>query len=166
VANGSNRPTASLSNFASNSNWKTNQWNHVAVVYNRNSLKIFLNGVEVVANNSITFTSIPTSTNAARFGNPSSNSSSHTVFNDASYTGYTGSFDDIRIISGALSAQDLAKIIDLSYPGVSSAVTLSAPAAPPAPNGLQAQALSTSQVKLTWNDNSSNEVEFEIWRAS
>lgn len=48
----------------------------------------------------------------------------------------------------------------------SSATTLEAPAAPVAPSGLTAVAVSSKQVQLSWNDNSSSESGFWIERSS
>jgi titin len=53
---------------------------------------------------------------------------------------------------------------DSAYSNVSSASTSGA--APNAPSGLAAQAVSTAQINLSWVDNSSNETQFKIERAS
>lgn len=166
IASGSSRHTASLNSFVNNSNWRSNQWNHVAVVYNVNTLKLYLNGVEVAANNSLPFLSVGNSSNASRIGRPSATNTSGTVFNtSSSVTGYTGGMDDLYIIRGALSADEIGSVMANTFKQ-SSATTLAAPAPPAAPSALSATALSTSSIRLSWSDNSSDEQKFEIWRAS
>ncbi len=45
------------------------------------------------------------------------------------------------------------------------ATTLALPAAPTAPTGLVANAVSGSKIQLTWNDNSSNETAYQVYRS-
>jgi hypothetical protein len=165
IASNSSRSTVTLSNFTDNGNWLNNQWNHVTLVYNVNTLTLFLNGVQVAQNGSLPFTSVGNSSNASRIGRPSSTSNSGTVFNDGSYSNYSGSMDNLYIINGALGTEDINAIRNNTFKP-SSAKTLGAPAAPSAPNGVTANVLSTNSVYLAWNDNSSNETGFEIWRSS
>jgi hypothetical protein len=168
IASNSSRSTVTLSNFTSNSNWINNQWNHVTLVYNVNTLTLFLNGVQVAQSSSLSFTSVGNSSNASRIGRPSSSSgSSATVFNDNAngYSNYSGLMDNLFIINGALSAEDINAIRNNTFKA-SSAKTLAAPAAPSNPTGLTANVLSTNSIYLAWDDNSSNETGFEIWRSS
>ena len=165
IAGGGSRSTANLSNFTSNSNWQSNQWNHVAVVYNANSLTLFLNGVQVAQNNSLSFASVSNSNSASRLGNVSGSGSSQSVFSDNNYSSYQGLMDNLMIIRGALTAAEVSQLSADTY-NSSMARTLAAPAAPQAPNGFTATAMSTNTVHLKWNDNSSNETGFEIWRSS
>lgn len=167
VASGGTRATINLNSFTSNPNWVSGGWNHVAVVYDRSSLILYLNGTNVASTNSLSFNSIGNSSNASRMGEPSGTGSSNTVFNDGSYSTYTGLMDNIYVIRAALTQADVAVIKnDPSSSVFSSVVTLSSPSAPAAPNGLTATVLSTSDIQLTFNDNSSNETGFEIWRSS
>ncbi|MBL7699543.1 MAG: fibronectin type III domain-containing protein [Chitinophagaceae bacterium] len=165
IANNGSRATITLSNFVSNSNWLNNQWNHVTVVYNVNSLTLYVNGVQVAQNASLSFTSVGNSTNQSRIGAPSSTSSSSTVFNDNSYSTYLGNMDNMYIIAGALSPADITALRNGTFAS-SSATTLAAPAAPAAPTGLAATVLSTSTITLTFNDVANNETGYEIWRGS
>ena len=165
IASNSSRNTVTLSNFTNNGNWLSNQWNHVALVYNNSSLTLYLNGVQVASTNSLSFASVGNSNNTSRLGNPSGSSSSNTVFNDNNYSGYQGYMDNLIIIRGALSPEEINQLRNNTYKS-SSARTLDAPAAPSAPNGLTANVLSTNSVYLSWNDNSNVETGFEIWRSS
>lgn len=169
IASGGTRVSASYSNVfsASGTPWVTNGWNHVAVVYDKTSLKLYLNGVNVASNNSLTFASVGSSTNASRFGYPSATGASNSVFNDGStWTYLGGNMDDIYVFRGALAGSEIASLRALTFNTQSAATTLAPPAAPAVPTGLAATALSTSAIKLDWNDNSANETGFEIWRSS
>ncbi len=53
---------------------------------------------------------------------------------------------------------------DSDYSNTATAVTQAAPAVPAAPTNLVATAISRSQIKLTWTDNSTNETGFRIQR--
>jgi hypothetical protein len=167
IASNSVRNTITLSNFTSNANWLSNQWNHVALVYNSNALYLFLNGVQVAQNTSLAFTSIGNSTNQSRLGAPSSSSAnSASVFNDQSYTTFLGSMDNMYIIKGALSAAELVALKNTNIASSAQATTLAAPAPPAAPTGLSANVISTSSIYLAWNDVANSETGYEIWRAS
>src|SRR5205085_8553472 len=111
IASNSARSTRTLSNFASNSNWLANQWNHVALVYNVNSIILYLNGVQVAQNTGLSFTSMGNSSNQSRLGAPSSSTqNSASVFNDHSYTTYLGRMDNLYIIKGALTAAEVVAL--------------------------------------------------------
>jgi large repetitive protein len=167
IASNSVRNTITLSNFVSNANWIANQWNHVALVYNVNSLILYLNGVQVAQNTNLSFTSVGNSSNQSRLGLPSSTSqNSASVFNDQSYSSYLGKMDNLYIIKGALNAADLIDLKGTNVASSAQATTLAAPAPPAAPTGLTANVLSTSAIYLAWNDNSGIETGYEIWRAS
>jgi large repetitive protein len=162
VANGSSRPVATLSGFATSPNWIANDWNHVAVVYDQTSLRLYLNGIMVAENTAITFNSIPNSTDASRIGN----STGSNAFNDnTSLSTWTGSLDNVYVINGALSKSDIDTLRNFTF-GQSMAKTFDAPVAPVVPDQLTAEVLSVDNVKLTWNDNSTDEVNFEVWRSS
>ncbi|MEO8582923.1 MAG: fibronectin type III domain-containing protein, partial [Flavitalea sp.] len=161
VASGSVRSSITLSSFASNGNWLSNQWNHVALVYNVNSITLYLNGVSVASNVALSFNSIANSTNVSRIGNYSGSN----VFNDGSYSTWTGSLDNVFIIRGALLKSEIDSIRSNTF-APSVATTLGSPAPPVAPNALTAQVLTTDAIALSWNDNSDNETGFEIWRST
>jgi large repetitive protein len=167
IASNSVRNTITLSDFVSNVNWLTNQWNHVALVYNVNSLTLYLNGVEVAQNANLSFTSVGNTSNQSRLGMPSSTSSnSASVFNDQSYTSYLGRMDNLYIVRGALSAEDLIALKNTNAITSAQATTLPAPAPPAAPTGFTANVLSTNSIYLAWNDIADSETGYEIWRSS
>ena len=166
IASGSVRNSVTLTNFVTNSNWLANQWNHVALVYNANSLTLYVNGVQVAQNANLSFGSVANSSNQSRIGLPSSTSSSASVFNDQSYTSYLGKIDNLYIIRGALSAAELVALKNTNVVNYAQATTLAAPAPPAAPTGLTANVLSTNSISLAWNDNASSETAYEIWRSS
>jgi len=161
IASGSALTSITLSNFASDANWQTNQWNHVALVYDATSLTLYLNGVSVASNNTLIFSSVGNSTNASRIGNYTGSN----VFNDNSYSTWQGLMDNIYVIRGALSKSEIDSIRSFAFMQ-STATTPAAPAKPIAPSALTAQAMSTDSVLLKWTDNSADETGFEIFRSS
>ena len=167
IASAGTRATATLSNVTSNANWISGNWNHVAVVYNVNSLKLFLNGVEVAANNALSFSSIAAAAaNNSRFGYSGGNNSDN-AFNSASgvLDYFAGQMDDIYVINGAMAANEISNLINFTY-GPSSDTTFATPAAPATPSSLVATPVSGPTVNLTWNDNANNETGYEIWRST
>jgi hypothetical protein len=162
IASGSVRYAITLNNFASNTNWKSGQWNHVAVVYDVATLTLYLNGVSVATNpTAFSFISVANSTNASRIGNYTGSN----VFNDATYSTFVGLIDNMYVIRAALSKSEIDSLRLFTY-GPSSAATSVAPVKPSAPSALTAEALSGDSIQLKWTDNSSNETGFEIFRSS
>ena len=134
-------------------------WNHIALVYNGNTLKLFLNGVEVSANNNLGFSSVGTTTNASRIAYVDGNN----AFNSS--TGrFNGRIDDFVIMDEALGAATIQALMNGTYGG-SFATTHPLPGAPGAPTNLLATALSNSKVQVTWNA-ATNENNYELYRSS
>lgn len=166
IASASNRSTTSVANVTSNANWISGDWNHVAVVYNVNSLKIFLNGVEVAANNALTISSVAAAaSNNARIGY--SGNSGDNAFNQSATSSdyFAGQIDDIYVINGAMVAEEINTLRDFTF-APSSDTTLVTPSAPATPDALAATPVSATTVDLSWNDNSGDETAFEIWRST
>jgi chitodextrinase/poly(3-hydroxybutyrate) depolymerase len=167
VASGNTRSLQTFSAFASNANWLgTNNWNHVAVVYNQNTLRLFLNGAEVHSVTNLTFNSVTTAaSNNSRLGY-SSGTASDAVFNEAATSSdyFAGQMDNIFVVNAAMSAGDIQSLMNGSY-SPSWDTTMVAPSAPLSPTGLAAQLLPGNNIKLTWNDQSSDETGFEVWRS-
>jgi chitodextrinase len=167
IASNSVRSSITLSSFASNANWLANQWNHVALVYNVNSITLYLNGVQVAQNTGLSFTSVGNSSNQSRLGAPSSSTlNSASVFNDQTYTTYLGRMDNLYVIKGALSPADIIVLKNTNIAISAQATTLAAPAPPATPTGLTANVLSTNVIYLAWNDIATTETGYEIWRSS
>ena len=164
VASGSVRSTISLSNFASNINWLAGGWNHIALVYSTNTLRLYLNGIQVASNTSLAFSSIAAnSSSTSRLGLPSGEN----AFNDgqATYTSYSGLMDHVEIlVNEAATLAEVTALKNLVH-GQSMDTTFVAPAIPSSPTNLITEVASKDNINLTWNDNSSNETHFEVWRS-
>lgn len=153
--------SSSVSVASGNANgWTVGGWNHVAVVYNVNNFKIFINGVERASSN-ISITSMGTSSSISQFGHMDGSN----AFNDNTYSFFNGQMDDIRIINGALTAAEIVTIRNNTF-AQSVATTATLPAAPVAPTVLSAQVISKTQINVSWTDNSANETGFELYRST
>lgn len=153
VASGSSRSSISASYSSSN-------WNHVAVVYKRNSLKLYVNGVQVATKDNLSYTNINSTTNGSRIGLTNSSNAYNT-----SGTYFNGWVDDIGIYSTALTPDALATVMNNTF--VSSyAITPALPGAPAAPTALTAVAGTPSSVDINWTDNATNEEKFELYRSA
>lgn len=158
AARGGVRSTLSISSITSSPGWVSGGWNHVAVVYNTNTLKIFINGVER-ASTGLSFTSIASSNDLSRIGA----STGTNAFNSSSNSSnWGGLIDDIVVLNEPVNAAGAAKLMTQDY---TAATTSALPAMPADPSNLQAAATSPTAVSLTWNDNSNNETSFEIYRS-
>lgn len=134
-------------------------WNHIALVYNGNSIRLYVNGVEAAANTSMTFTSITTTTNGSRIGTVNSTN----AFNTG--TGYfNGLLDDINIYATALSASDIVNLMNNTAIGQSYATTAALPSVPANPTALVATGMSNSVVNVSWTD-VANETGYQVYRS-
>lgn len=136
-------------------------WNHIALVYSANSLKLYVNGIIAGSNTSLSFSSIGVSTGASRIGNVNGSN----AFNTG--TGlFSGRIDNFGIYNIALTSADINNLMNNVPISLSYATTAALPPTPAAPNNLLASALSKSSIKVTWNDNSNNETKFELYRSA
>lgn len=158
IASDNIRQSAVLNNVASNSSWVSGGWNHVAVVYNVNVLKLFVNGVEKASTN-LPFSSVGSSTNRSRLG---ATNSSNAFNSSTSNTNFGGLIDDVNIFEEPMAAPGLLALMNQAY---GSATTLNAPAPPAAPTAISATALTTESISFVFADNSNNETGFEIFRS-
>lgn len=138
-------------------------WTHVAVVYNGSALRLYINGTEVASNVNLGFTSVGTTTNAARLG-----STNGTNPLNISTSFFSGLLDNFYIFETALDVSDISVLAsNAPIPEIpqGSATTSAAPATPAVPTNLLASAISTSSVNLTWSDNANNETRYEVFRS-
>ena len=148
-------------NFNIPYNYASTVWNHIALVYSGNTLRLYLNGVLTGSDNGLPFTSLGTTSNGSRIGTVNGTNAFSTG------TGFFGGWiDNFGIYSKSLSVADINNLMNNQPLGQSFATTLAAPAVPVPPTGLLASAISTSKVNITWTDNSTNETKFELYRSA
>lgn len=135
-------------------------WTHIALVYNSNSLQLFVNGVEVASNNDLGFTTVNATTNGSRIGRFNGTN----AFN-ATYVFFNGRFDDFVVIGRALSASEVAFARTGSY-GLATVTTPSLPTIPGTPTNLEATSQGTNSIGVTWNDIATNENAYELYRSA
>ncbi len=152
----SNNSRSSLSVAFSNTGW-----NHVALVYSGNTIRLYLNGVQVASNTSLGFTSVGATSDASRIGDDNGNNALNTSLGQ-----FNGRLDDFRVFSNALSQAEVASLMNGTLNNYVSATTLPLPAIPAVPSNLHADNISTTQIALSWDDNSTTETMFELYRSA
>ena len=135
-------------------------WNHIAIVYNKNSISLYVNGVLKASNNSLSFSSILSTTNGSRIAN-----SNGTNALNSSGSNFNGWIDNFEIINSALNQTEVSALMNNTFTS-SAAITNPLPAIPAAPTNLVATASSSSAINVTWSDNSTTETGFEVWRST
>ena len=137
-------------------------WNHIALVYSRNTLRLYLNGTQVASNTNLGFTSVGTTSDASRIGDDNGNDALNTSFGQ-----FNGRFDDFRLYVNALSQPEVNNLMNNgTLNSYVSATTFPLPPSPQPPSNLVASGVTTSQITLTWNDNSTTETLFELHRSA
>lgn len=134
-------------------------WNHVALVYSGSTIRLYVNGSEVASNTGLLFSSIGTTTDASMIGDDNGGTALNTTFGN-----FDGRIDNFSIYGSALNATQIQALMNGEFDLVS-AVTDPLPPAPGAPTSLVASGVSAQSIELSWNDNSNNETEFEIFRS-
>ncbi len=158
IASNSTRRTLSVSSITSNAAWVTGGWNHIGLVYNVNALTLYLNGVSV-GTTTLTTSSVFSTTDASRFGA----SSGTNAFNTSATSSYfKGMIDNVVAVKEALSAAQMSSFMKYA---LQADTTVSLPAIPAAPSNLVSNTQTTTSVSLTFDDNSTNESGFEIYRS-
>jgi predicted esterase len=135
-------------------------WNHIALVYSTNTLRMYVNGVEVANNTSLGFTSLSSNSNGSIIGDDNGNTALNTAFGQ-----FDGRFDNFAIFGRALTPAEINSIMANTYATVN-ATTLALPALPAAPTSLVASGTSTSTIDVTWNDNATTETRYELFRSA
>ncbi|UAY52677.1 fibronectin type III domain-containing protein [Ferruginibacter albus] len=150
--------TAVVNNIATDANWVSNGWNHIVVVYNTNTLQLYVNKV-LKATTSLGVSSLGTSTTGFRIG---ATNSTNAFSSAATSTNYAGLIDDFEMISEPLNATGVTALYNQTY---AAATTSALPSVPAAPTSLVAQATSTTKVSVSFTDNANNETGFEVYRS-
>jgi len=135
-------------------------WNHIALVYNSSELALYVNGVQVAANNALPFTSVGTTTDGSMIGDDNGGNSLNTGFGQLN-----GRIDNFYIVDKALSVEELTKLMNDQELGENYATTLPLPAAPANPENLLATGISNSKINVNWTD-VANEISYEVYRSS
>jgi len=158
IASSSLRSTITVSSIATNANWVNGGWNYVALVYNTNTLQLYVNGV-LKGSTTILLSSIGTSTVSSRIG---ASGSSNAFASSTSSTFFAGQIDDVEIIAEPLTAANIVSLMNQSYPADT---TQALPATPAAPTTFTGTANGASGITLKFKDNATNETGFELYRA-
>ncbi len=144
--------------------YTSTDWNHIALVYSTNTLRLYINGVQ--ASGSITnllFSSLGTTTNGSRIG---SNNGTNAFDITSGLGNFSGLIDNFEIYGRALSAAEVSALMTAGQIAQSFATTLAAPPAPAVPTSLLASAASTTTVNVTWNDVAVNETGYQIYKSN
>lgn len=158
IARNSTRHTVSANTNNANG-WVTNGWNHVTLVYNGSTLKLFINGVERGSTNlSSTSTTVAANSNLSRIG---ANEGTNAFNSSTTNTNYNGKIDELIVFDEALDATSIQRIMNAAY---GKATTAAAPAPPATPTGVTATALSTTSIQVKWND-VATETGYELYRS-
>jgi len=154
----SNNSRASISTaFTSTS------WTHVAVVYNGDSLLLYVNGNLAASNTSLSFHALATTTNGARIGQINGTSALNAFTNNL----YGGWVDDFTIFNMALTTAAVNAVKNFTTTGAVSYTTTSAlPAIPGAPSALSATANGPSAINLSWTNGNGNADNIQLYRSA
>ncbi|MGB3008469.1 MAG: LamG-like jellyroll fold domain-containing protein, partial [Chitinophagaceae bacterium] len=143
-----------------NVNYSSTGWNHIALVYNASTLRLYVNAVQVVANTSLGFTAVGTTSDGSRIGDDNNNNALNSSFGQ-----FDGKLDNFYIVGKALSVNDITSLMNNIPLTQSFATTFALPAIPLSPTGLLASGQSSSRININWNDVAS-ETSFELYRSS
>lgn len=158
VANGSSRTStsASFTPYA-------NIWTHIVGIYRAGTLELYINK-NLVASSPTSFLTITGQNEGSGIGGTNS-SNAFNVSSGSNTISFGGLIDNFMFFNSALSQAEIDHIYGTDF-GYSKVQTLAPPATPAAPSNLAATPLSTSQISLSWTDNSTNELGFEIFRST
>ncbi len=134
-------------------------WNHVALVFNKSALILYINGEEAAGEYYWAFDLIKSHTDKAGLGNVNSTY----AFGDEGGQ-YKGHIDDLYLFDEALRSRDIRELME----SVTTIAQVEAPKSPPLPKlliDLSLQALSPKSIALQWEDNGTPSTVFEIYRS-
>lgn len=141
-------------------NYSSTGWNHIALVYNSNTLKLYVNATEVAANNSLPFTSVGTTSSGSMIGDDNGSNALNTSFGQ-----FDGKLDNLFVIDKAFSVAEITKLMNDQPLSQNFATTLPAPTPPNTPTSLLAAGISNSKINISWTD-VSDETAYELYRSS
>jgi uncharacterized repeat protein (TIGR01451 family) len=131
--------TWSSSPLAAPSNLTTNAWSHLAATYDGQTLRLYVNGVQVASR--------------AQTGSIATSTGALTIGGDALYGQYfAGRIDEVRVYNTALSAAQVQADMNTAIGGGPPPDT----SPPTNPSALSATAVSTSQINLSWTGSTDN----------
>ena len=135
-------------------------WNHVALVYSGNTLRLYLNGSQAASNTNLSFSSVGTTSNGSRIGDDNSSNALNTSFGV-----FDGHFDDFWVIGSALSASQITALMNGNLSFEVKATTAALPTVPVAPTNLIASGNTSSKINISWSDNANNESGYQLFRS-
>jgi len=139
-----------------------NTWNHIVGVFNYGKLSLYLNGILANSDADVGYSTIGDHSNAAGLGATSGSDAFGRSTTGAYFNGFIDAF---MMYTKALNINEVIQLYN--FPGsLASVATPTLPPSPEAPTGLIASEVSSTQIDLTWNDNSDNETGFEIYRTT
>nr|WKN35513.1 LamG domain-containing protein [Tunicatimonas sp. TK19036] len=131
-----------------------NEWHHVAGVFDKSKLTLFIDGAQVAVNNNVTYTTVSTHSDAGGLGGTNGSN----AFNQNS-SNLSGLIDDFYMYPTALTPTQIDQLINLegivTIPNENIA----------APENVKATAQSYNKILLEWDDVSNNENQFQIFRS-
>jgi len=139
--------------------FSSTEWTHVAIVYNANSLLLYVNGAEVASNTNLGFYSVGVTTNGSMIGDDNGSNSLNTSFGQ-----FDGRFDDFVVLENAADAATVISLMNNSY-GTVYATTMSLPVLPAAPTDITGVAAGPTKIDLSWTNNAAVVSRFELWRS-
>lgn len=140
--------------------YTSTDWNFITLVYNTNSLVLYINGTQVASNTNLGFNSVGTTTNASRIGNLNGSN----AFNTGNGF-FSGLLDNFAIFGKALTPADITALMNDTYM-LAYATTQALPNLPGDPTGLGGTAQGPNKVGLSWTSNGAAVINgFELWRS-
>ena len=127
-------------------------WHHVAAVYQQGTISLYVDGTSVATNSNVPFSRINSHSDGAGLGGTNGSN----AFGNKS-SSLTGSIDDFHLFTDALSEDQITQLADRETGNPDEFVA--------APENVVAAATSFNSVRVTWEDKSDNEVEFQVYRA-
>lgn len=140
--------------------YSSTEWNHISVIFDNNDLSLYINGVREAFDNNVGF-----STMNSHSDNPGLGAVNGGFAYNGSVGNFTGYFDDLRVFDRALTESEIGSIM-MSVQSNPTATTLALPTPPEAVSNLEVSGSSPNSIVVSWDDNSTNEEGFKIYRST